>query len=311
MQLIPELAGRVSEMTVYQRTPIYVVPKFDFPIVSPLQRLFRRVPLAHRAFRWVTDNILELMLISAVLDFRRWAGLNNGAALIAKAHLHATIRDRKLRRELTPDYDFGCKRPTFSNKYYRAFTKPHVHLETAGIDRIEPDGIVTRDGRNRPVDTLVLATGFDLWDANFPAIEVIGRDGCNLGKWWRQNRFAAYQGMSMPLFPNYLNMAGPYAFSGLSYFDTVERVMRHMDRLFSELQRRDARTFEVTEEANDRFLDRMTDLLGDSVFYGGDCATSRSYYFNDSGEAALLRPTSTRNAVSEASQFPLSDYMFA
>ncbi len=311
VQLIPELAGRVSEMTVYQRTPIYVVPKFDFPIVSPLQRLFRRVPLAHRAFRWVTDNILELMLISAVLDFRRWAGLNNGAALIAKAHLHATIRDRKLRRELTPDYDFGCKRPTFSNKYYRAFTKPHVHLETAGIDRIEPDGIVTRDGRNRPVDTLVLATGFDLWDANFPAIEVIGRDGCNLGKWWRQNRFAAYQGMSMPLFPNYLNMAGPYAFSGLSYFDTVERVMRHMDRLFSELQRRDARTFEVTEEANDRFLDRMTDLLGDSVFYGGDCATSRSYYFNDSGEAALLRPTSTRNAVSEASQFPLSDYMFA
>ena len=157
----------------------------------------------------------------------------------------------------------------------------------------------------------MLATGFDLWDANFPAIEVIGREGRNLGKWWRENRFQSYQGVSMPYFPNYLNMAGPYAYSGLSYFDTVEREMRLMDRLFREVQRRDARTFEVTEEANTRFLDRMTDLLDNSVFYGGDCATSRSYYFNHSGEATLLRPTSTHNAISEASRFPLSDYQFA
>jgi hypothetical protein len=84
-----------------------------------------------------------------------------------------------------------------------------------------------------------------------------------------------------------------------------------MDRLLREVQRRGASTFEVTEEANTRFLDRMTELLDDSVFYGGDCATSRSYYFNHSGEATLLRPTSTRNAVVEGSQFPLSDYQIA
>ena len=87
--------------------------------------------------------------------------------------------------------------------------------------------------------------------------------------------------------------------------------MRHIDRLFREVQRRGARTFEVTDEANTRFLERMTDLLDNSVFYRGDCATSRSYYFNHSGEASLLRPTSTYNAMSEASRFPLSDYQFA
>lgn len=157
----------------------------------------------------------------------------------------------------------------------------------------------------------MLATGFDLWDANFPAIEVIGRQGRNLGKWWRDNRFQAYQGVSIPYFPNYLSLASPFAFSGLSFFNTIEYQMRHMDRLFGEVKRRGATTFEVTEEANVRFLDRMTRLLDDSMFNRGDCATSRSYYFNPSGEPTLLRPTSTANAVREGSTFPLSDYAIA
>ena len=144
-----------------------------------------------------------------------------------------------------------------SNSYYRAFTKPHVHLETSGIERIEPDGIVACDGTKRFIDTLVLATGYDVWDANMPAIEVIGRDGRDLGKWWRDTRFQAYQGISVPYFPNFLTMASPYAWVGLSWFNTVEYQMRHMNRLFGELQRRGARTFEVTEQANARFLDRM------------------------------------------------------
>ena len=157
---------------------------------------------------------------------------------LCKIHRFVQVRDKELRRKLTPDYDLGCKRPSWSNAYYRAFTKPNVHLETAGIERVEPDGIVTRDGHKAVIDTLVLATGFDLWEANFPAIEVIGRNGRNLGKWWRENRFQAYQGISMPYFPNFLSLASPYAFSGLSFFNTMECQMRHMDRLFGEVRRR-------------------------------------------------------------------------
>ncbi|MET0997015.1 MAG: NAD(P)/FAD-dependent oxidoreductase, partial [Mycobacterium sp.] len=71
------------------------------------------------------------------------------------------------------------------------------------------------------------------------------------------------------------------------------------------------RTFEVTEQANARFLDRMTELLDDSVFQLGSCATSRSYWFNHSGEAPLFRPTSVRNAVREQHRFPLGDYAIA
>jgi cation diffusion facilitator CzcD-associated flavoprotein CzcO len=308
IQLIPELSKTVADLTVYQRTAIWVAPKLNFRIAPLMQRLFARIPFTQRVLRWVSDNLLEFMTLTAVLNYRYFRRLAIAGMDICKLHRFVSIRDKELRRKLTPDYDLGCKRPSWSNDYYRSFTKPHVHLENGGIARIEPDGIVTNDGHKATIDTLVLATGFDLWDANFPAIEVIGREGRNLGKWWRENRFQAYQGVSIPYFPNYLSLASPYSFSGLSFFNTMECQMRHMDRLLGEVKRRGATSFEVTEEANARFLDRMTKHLDSSVFYAGDCATSRSYYFNQSGEASLLRPTSVRNAVRDSSRFPLSDY---
>ena len=311
VQVIPELAKEVAELTVYQRTPIWVMPKFDLGFSPAVQRLFARVPLAQRIVRWFTDTSMEFMMVIAMWKFRYFKRLNIAASNLARIHRFLSVRDKELRRKLTPDYDFGCKRPTMSNSYYRTFTKPHVHLETSGIERIEPDGIVTRDGTKRFIDTLVLATGFDVWEVNLPAIELIGREGRNLGKWWRESRFQAYEGVSVPYFPNFLTVASPYAWLGLSWFNTVEYQMRHMDRLFRELQRRGGSTFEVTEQANARFLDRMTELLEDSVFYLGNCATSRSYWFNHSGESPLFRPTSVRTAVKEQNRFPLGDYAIA
>lgn len=312
VQLIPELAKRAGDLTVYQRTATHIMPKPDFEFPQAVRRLFARLPASQRALRWVTDIILEIIMVVGALHYRESRGRGNiSAADLAKINRFRWIRDKDLRAKFTPDYDCGCKRPTLSNTFYPAFAKPHVHLETNSIERIEPDGIVTTDGRKTVIDTLVLATGFDLWEANFPAIEVIGRKGRNLGKWWRETRFQAYQGVSVPYFPNYLGLASPFAFSGLSFFHTIEYQMRHIDRLLGEVKRRGATTFEVTEEANDRFMERMTKRLDSSVFYSGDCATSRSYYFSPSGEASLLRPTSTLNSVREAQTFPLSDYVIA
>jgi cation diffusion facilitator CzcD-associated flavoprotein CzcO len=311
VQLIPELAKVAGEMTVYQRTPIWVVPKIDARIPKPVQRLFARVPVTQRLARLVNTSMLELMMVTAVLHFRQAKRLNRQAAGMAMRHMRRQIADPELRRKLTPDYDFGCKRPTFSNDYFPTFNQPHVTLETTSIDHFEADGIVTTDGRKTEIDTLVLATGYNIWDINFPAIEIIGREGRNLGKWWRDNRFQAYEGVAIPKFPNYISLASPYSYSGLSYFTTIESQMRHIGRLFRELERRRVTTFEVTQQANDAFLERVTKKLTDSVFYVGQCDTARSYYFNQHGEAAILRPTSTINAFREADRFPLDDYTYA
>jgi len=156
---------------------------------------------------------------------------------------------------------------------------------------------VTIDGKKTPIDARMVATGFNLWDMNFPAIEIIGREGRNLGKWRRENRFQAYEGAAVP------------------YFTTIESQMKHMNRLLTEVKKRKAAAFEVTQEANDKFLARMTKDLEDSVFALSSCQTSGSYYFNQHGfnqhgEAAILRPTSTINAFIEAGRIPLSHYDF-
>jgi cation diffusion facilitator CzcD-associated flavoprotein CzcO len=311
VQLIPELARRAEHLTVFQRTPIWVTPKLDFEIPGWVRRVFAAAPWTQRLARRSNTALLELIMVAAVLNYRRASLLNRGAAAAARRHLHKQVADPDLRRKLTPDYSFGCKRPTFSNEYYTAFTRPDVRLETTAIERITPDGIVTTDGRETPVDVLVLATGFDMWDANFPAISVVGRDGKDLGKWWRETRFQAYEGIAVPGFPNFLSLASPYSYSGLSYFTTIEGQMKHLGRLLTEVQRHGAATFEVRDPANEEFLGRVTELLEDSVFNLGSCATARSYYFNQHGEAALLRPTSTISAHREAESFPLDDYAYA
>jgi cation diffusion facilitator CzcD-associated flavoprotein CzcO len=310
VQLIPEVAKVAGELTVYQRTPIWVAPKTDAAIPPRLRQVFARFPLTQRILRMVNTTMLEAIMVTGVLHYRQGKRFNQAAARMALRHLHRQISDPELRRKLTPDYDFGCKRPTFSNDYFPTFRKPHVHLETTSIERFEPNAVVTTDGRRTEIDTLILATGYNIWDINFPAIEIVGREGRNLGKWWRETRFQAYEGVAVPKFPNYLTLASPYSYSGLSYFTTIESQMRHINRLFGELRRRRAQTFEVTQAANDEFLDRVTARLTDSVFYVGRCETARSYYFNQHGEAAILRPTSTINAFREAERFPLDAYDF-
>ena len=150
----------------------------------------------------------------------------------------------------------------------------------------------------------MLATGFNLWDANFPAIEVIGREGRNLGKWWREQGYSAYEGVTVPQFPNFVTLNSPYSYSGLSYFMTIEVQMRHLERLFGELRDRDATTFEISERANAEFLAQMLERMDDTVFNLGACATSRSYYFTNEGDAVILRPTSSGHARKAVERFP-------
>lgn len=311
VQLIPEIADKVSELTVYQRTPIWVSPKPDVAIPPALQRLFAKYPLSQKIVRLIGTSILEVMMVTGVLQYKQLPLANKLGEMWCRAHLTRQVRDRTLRRKLAPDYSFGCKRPTFSNDYYPTFVRNHVDLETSSIEHVDATGIRTADGTRRDVDVLVLATGFNLWDVNFPAIEILGRGGRNLGAWWRENRFQAYEGITVPRFPNFVSLNSPYSYSGLSYFTTIESQMRHISRLFTAMHDREKTVFEVSQDANDDFLNRMTDKVEDSVFARGNCTTANSYYFNQHGEATLLRPSSTLSTYREAGNFPLDDYRYA
>ncbi|MEB4209554.1 NAD(P)/FAD-dependent oxidoreductase [Mycobacterium sp. 94-17] len=311
VQLLPELAKVVDHMTVYQRTPIWVTPKMDAALPDSVQRLFARMPATHRFLSLLTTLLYDFCLNTGILNYRRYRTLTRFVEIQCRGMMLLTVRDRATRRKLTPDYSLGCKRPAVSNVYYKTFGRSNVALETSGIERIEPDGIVSRDGKKTPIDTLVLATGFNVWDHNFPAFETIGRDGVDLGKWWIDQRYASYQGITVPNFPNYIAMTSPWAFTGLSFFNTITVQMAHIGRVLGEVRKRGASTFEVTDEACQGFANRMRARMGDTVLYSGRCDTANSYYFNNDGEAAWFRPTSRQNAIREQKTFPISDYKIA
>lgn len=311
VQVLPKLVMKTAHMDVYQRTPIWVLPKSN-PRFSPrLQHLFARFPVVQRFFRFISDTILELVMVAGVLHNRQLPFLTRSMETACKKFLETQVNDPELRRKLTPSYSFGCKRPTFSNHYYSTFTRPDVELITDTIDRIEPNVIVTKDGKRREIDVLVLATGFNLWQkGNFPAFDVIGRDGVELGDWWNRNHYQSYEGITVPGFPNLFNIHSPFGYSGFCYFNTVENQMRHMARCLGAMKKKKATVFEVTEQAKDAYMAVMKKRDADTVFSSGNCATANSYYFNQHGEATLLRLSSAWRAAWQSSHFPLSHYEF-
>ena len=147
VQLIPELARRPATSRSSSARRSGLPPSWTARCRGAVQRAFARAPFTQRWARKVNTGVLELIMVAGVLHYRRAKALNRGAERVAKRHLRRQVEDPELRRKLTPDYSFGCKRPTFSNDYYRAFTKDHVDLETESIERITPTGVELTDGR--------------------------------------------------------------------------------------------------------------------------------------------------------------------
>ncbi len=312
VQLVPELAKKAKNLDVYQRTAIWVVRKHDFSTPEWVKEAFSRIPLTQKVARSTISGILELGMVTAALRYKQFSFLAKKAQKMGMDNLYSQVKDPKLREQLTPKYDFGCKRPTFSNDYFSTFEKDNVSLITDSIAHIEKDGIVSGNEELRKIDTLVLATGFKMWEkGNFPAFEVYGIDEVELGEHWYNNGYENYDGIAVNGFPNFYNLSSPYGFTGLSYFYSIEAQMKHINRCVTEMKKRDALSFEVTAKAQKKFITQMKKNLKNSIIVqDGACQASNSYYFNGR-QTTLIRPTSTYSALKNAESFPLKDYQFS
>ncbi|MET0287012.1 MAG: NAD(P)/FAD-dependent oxidoreductase [Polyangiales bacterium] len=305
VQLVPALARQVAKLSVFQRTPPWVLPRLDAKLSKTFQALLRTAPPLQWAIRAGTSAGTEAVMVLAIVYQKQFPLLVRAIELIARAHLRAQVRDARTRAALTPRYGFGCNRPTFSNTYLSSFNRQNVVLETSGIAEVVPEGVVTRDGRTVALDTLICATGFKTYErGNLPTFEVHGREG-ELGAYWEANRFQAYQGASVPGFPNFFVMIGPYTATGSSWFSIVENQARHIARC---LTHAGGRAIEVRPEAHARFFAGIQRRSKNSVFHNNGCAQSNSYYFDKHGDALFYRPASGFEAYLESHLSPLSDY---
>lgn len=202
VQVVPELAKTAEHVTVFQRTPPWMVPKDDRPYSAAELTRFRRNPLAARRTRWQIwkfqhDNTATFADDPVVASRTQ----------VASSFLERTVADRRLRRALTPDYPFRCKRVLLGDDYYRALQADNVGLVTDPIARIAEKSVVTAGGRVVDVDTVVLATGFET-SRYLSGIDVIGIEGRRLHERWGADP-SAYLGVAVGGFPNFFMLYGP------------------------------------------------------------------------------------------------------
>jgi len=201
VQVVPELARIAANVTVFQRTPPWMVPKDDRPFSAEELARFSRPLQTHRE-RWRVFKQFHDFTATGLDD-----PLVAERSQVATSFLEATVPDERLRRALTPDYPFRCKRVLLGDAYYRALQRDNVDLVTDPIARVSGDGIRTASGGHVGVDAIVCATGFQT-SRYLDGIEVLGRDGRSLHEQWGADP-SAYLGAAVSGFPNFLMLYGP------------------------------------------------------------------------------------------------------
>ena len=283
IQFIPHVAAEVAELTVFQRTPSYILPKPDQTFGPTYQRVLRTVPGALRAERAGWWGVAEQF--SRGLDDDSLVG--KGIATLAGQHLKARIKDPELRAKLTPDYPVGCKRILFANSYYPAIAQPHVRLVDHGITAVTPTGVQTADGTVHDVDVIIYATGFDAQEF-LESIDITGVGGRKLAEQWVDGA-RAYLGIYVPNFPNLLVTYGPNTnLGGGSIVYMLEAQARHMRQAVDRLVAGSYRTVEVTPEAEEAYDRDVQGKLSHSVWAHCD-----SWYRHASGRITSNWPGST------------------
>src|SRR5882757_820170 len=256
VQVIPEIAPIVERLTVFQRTPIWCMPKLDVPLPAPA-RLAMRIPGGKVLQRLISQAYVELTFTISAQYYTVFP-LAKRAEKMGRAYLRREVHDPEVRDKLTPRYAVGCKRPGFHNTYLSTFNRDNMELVTEPIDKITGTGVATVDGETRDVDVLILATGFKVLDPDSVLTYAVnGRGGKSLTQFWDEHRLQAYEGVSIPGFPNFFSVFGPYGYVGSSYFALIEAQTHHIVRCLTRAHRRRANRVEVTHEANDRYFAEM------------------------------------------------------
>jgi cyclohexanone monooxygenase len=307
VQVVPEIAPKVKQLAVFQRTPIWCFPKLDARITGAA-KLAMRLPGGRTVQRLLSQAFVEFTFPLAANYFTVNPFARNMAEA-GRAYLRSQVHDPVLREKLTPRYAVGCKRPGFHNTYLSTFNRDNVELITDSIARVTENGVTTVDGRSHDVDVLIVATGFTLMDADAGTFAVTGPGGRSLARFWEENRLQAYEGVSVPGFPNMFSVFGPYGYVGSSYFALIETQVHHIVRCLAQARRSGSTRVEVSDGANDRYFAEMMRKRNRQIFWQPSCQNANSYYFDRNGDVPL-RPTTTVEAYWRSRRFPLKDYEF-
>ncbi|MGH2841147.1 MAG: flavin-containing monooxygenase, partial [Solirubrobacteraceae bacterium] len=287
IQFVPEIQPRVARLDVFQRTAPWVMPHSDRAITAAERRLYRALPLAQRTVRAMVYWVREATLATAMTRDPRYL---RQLERVGRRHLRNQVPDPQLRRKLEPDFHLGCKRILISNRYYPTLTRDNVEVVTDRITEIRARSIVTADGAERAVDTIILGTGFRVTDPPTAAL-VRGRDGRTLARRALDgDSVEAYLGTTIAGFPNLFRMTGPN--TGLGHSSMVFMIESQLAYVMDALRVIDERgvsSFEVRPEVQAVYNEHLQARMPRTVWASG-CS---SWYLDPDGKNVVLWPDFT------------------
>ncbi|UFS95814.1 flavin-containing monooxygenase [Nocardia huaxiensis] len=261
IQFVPAIAPQVGEMTVFQRSATWILPKPDTDYGPRLRSLFRYVPptqLVERVGWWAVCETTSL----SIVDLPALRGI---VEKICTAHLNKQVTDKSLRDKLIPDSPPGCKRALFSNDWYPTLTRSNVHVETGGIAEITPTGVRSADGVLHEADVIIYGTGFNGTEFLSP-MSVTGGGGRKLHDEWSGGA-RAFKGITVAGFPNMFMLYGPNTNLGAgSIVHIIESQTRYIRQAVELLASRPGHVLEVRPEAEAAYDARIQERLGRSVW---------------------------------------------
>ncbi|MDY0114450.1 MAG: NAD(P)/FAD-dependent oxidoreductase [Corynebacterium sp.] len=300
IQIIPKIAPIVGHLDVYQRTAPYVIPRLDRSYFGWERAALRNVPGLRRVVRGQDWFFRELQVPGLTRNENFMAPIK----ALALGMLRVQVRDPELREKLTPKFTIGCKRMLISNTYFPAIARDNVDLVTDPIQRVNAHSITTADGTERPIDVLVVCTGFHVTDS--PTFELVhGRDGESLSEMWGREGMSAHKGTTVHGFPNLSVLMGPATGLGhSSMIYMIESQVNYFMDMLKTKRRHGADVAEVSARAQGEWNDWIRERLPETVWVTG-CG---SWYLDEHGNAPAVWPSWTWKFRAKTKKFDASSY---
>jgi cation diffusion facilitator CzcD-associated flavoprotein CzcO len=280
VQIVGAIVDTVAELHLFQRTAQWILPVPNPPISDEDRALYERDASVMRQVREDLSRLFTEGFANAVVDAE--SAQLKALEEACRANLENNVTDPELRERLRPTYRAACKRLIVSPTFYEAMQRPNARLVTTAIDRVEPRGVRTVDGKRHELDVLVLATGFRV-DRFLRPIQVIGRNGVALDDVWA-SRPSAYLSVSIPEFPNLFLLNGPNGPVGnFSLIDVAELQLNYILQLVKLVADGRYREISATNEATQRFEEARVEAAQRTVWVTG----CRSWYLDDRGVPAV------------------------
>lgn len=301
IQIVPAVQPTVDRLTLFQRTPAWVLPRADRRISGLERWLHSKVPATRVARRGLLWGIRE-MQVSAFTKRPNELGLIEG---LAKGHMRRAVKDPALRAKLTPDYRIGCKRILLSNTYYPALTQPNVDVVASGLKEVRGKVLVASDGTETEADAIVFGTGFHVTDMPI-AHRVTGANGTTLAEEWKDG-MESLRGASAAGFPNFLTIIGPN--TGLGNSSMILMIESQLNYLVDYLRQLDVLGGKIALNARPSAVHAWTRgvqrRMERTVWNTGGCD---SWYLDANGRNTTVWPGTTAEFRRLTREVDLAEY---